>query len=105
MYALNLIQMHVIKPLDPNTIKAVQHLIKLLYRQMSMDSETFHRNFILYLPDYKCELIESTKLIYDDKGYHKDIQYDLTTAKMQLSIQFFLYYVINLKRQNSMDSP
>ncbi len=74
-YALSLIQQHVETPLDHNSIEAVKALLKLLNHQLSTSKDCIEEGSLLYLPNHSLELMESTRLIYDDQGYHKDIQY------------------------------
>ena len=75
IYALDLIRSHVIMPLDPNSIKAVKYLLKLLFNEISINSATLDSSSVLYLPDCNCTSTQSTKLLYDDKGFHKDVKY------------------------------
>ena len=72
LYALSLIHCHVEMPLDVNTVESVKCLLKSFYHQLSSESTEIKDNSVLYLPDLDRSLRESTKLIYDDKGYYKN---------------------------------
>ena len=78
--ALGLIKTEVMMPLDPITIETVRLFMKMLYNQLDTDS-AFEKTSVLYLPDYKYSLFQSTKLLYDDKGYHKKVNYDFNHCK------------------------
>jgi len=72
--ALSTMVQHVRIPLDPNSVEAVHLLVEMLYGKLN--SEEIDDDAVLYLPDNNSKLVESTKLLFDDKGYHKNVVYN-----------------------------
>ena len=70
--ALEIMYHHIEKPLDPNSIEVVKLIIKKLY---SIEVPQGMKN-PLYLPNERRELIESTKLLYDDSGRYKKAHFN-----------------------------
>ena len=84
-FALDVMRKHVKQPLDINTVEIVKMLIKKLYQCLqSVDSQgPFTTNDVLYLPNHDQQLVESTKLLFNDKDYRSH-QFDLS----QVSVSF-----------------
>ena len=72
--ALCCIQKEVMMPIDLNTVDTVKFLLKKLYNLMGSIPK-WDTSSTLYLPDIERHLLPSNKLLYDDKGYHKKVEY------------------------------
>ena len=77
-HALQVMHHHVDQLHDPNTTDILKKLIKHLYHWLcrsnldvfSPDSEIY--DTVLYLPNDHRELVDSTKLLYNDRDHYKD---------------------------------
>ncbi|MCG8624025.1 MAG: hypothetical protein MJE68_18795, partial [Proteobacteria bacterium] len=78
--ALEVMHKHVENPLDINTIKALKLIIKKLYLclQHSTECLSVSSQVVLYLPNGNKELVESTRLLYNDKENYKSVNFDLS---------------------------
>ena len=78
--ALEVMHKHVENPLDVNTIKALKLIIKKLYLclQHSTECLSVSSQVVLYLPNGNKELVESTRLLYNDKENYKSVDFDLS---------------------------
>ena len=78
--ALEVMHKHVENPLDINTIKALKLIIKKLYLclQHSTECLSMSSQVVLYLPNGNKELVESTRLLYNDKDNYKSVNFDLS---------------------------
>ena len=71
-YALQLVHDHIHQLLDINTTEILKRLIKCLYFWLCT-SDLFAPGYeVLYLPNDQRKLIESTKLLYNDREHYRD---------------------------------
>ena len=77
-YALQLMHDHIHQPLDINTIEILKKLIKRLYFWLCTSGFFAPGYEVLYLPNDQRKLIESTKLVYNDREHYRDahLNYD-----------------------------
>ena len=71
--ALHIMHKHIKQPLDLNTRKKVRKLLKCLYHWLCRSGNIDHEDEALYLPNDHSQLIDSTKLLYNDKENYKQI--------------------------------
>ena len=78
--ALEVMHKHVKNPLDVNTIKVLKLIIKKLYLCLQHSTQCLSVSLqdVLYLPNRNKELVESTKLLYNDKDNYKSVEFDLS---------------------------
>ena len=79
-YAFELIHSHFKMPLDPNTVKSVKTLLKLLYQCLNtaITDDAFEGDH--YLPGCNHSLFESTNLLYDEWGCYKMERFDFSSV-------------------------
>ena len=70
--ALEIMHQHIEQPLDPNSVEIVKVIIKKFHTIKVLPTI----NEPVYLPNEVKELVESTKLLYDDHGRYKNAHFD-----------------------------
>ena len=74
--ALDMMHKNIEQPLGPNSIKQLKLILKKLYTT-EIDTTATEP---LYLPNEKRELVESTKLLHDDRGRYKKAHFDINQS-------------------------
>ena len=77
--SLEVMHKHIENPLDVNTVKVLKLIIKKLYLCLQHSTECLSASQgVLYLPNRNKELVESTKLLYNDKDNYKSTEFELS---------------------------
>ena len=74
--ALQVMHNHIRQPLDPTTTEILKKLLKHLYHWLCRSDIFSPGCELLYLPNNHRELVDSTKLLYNDRDHYKNAHLD-----------------------------